>query len=421
MTVYRAAGWLACSLLALAAAPSCGWSGDWPQVLGPQRNGVAAADEKLASIWPASGPAVLWQRPVGSGYAGIAISGDRAILFHRRQNHETVEALDVATGRTVWQDGYPTTFRPQVGEGDGPLCTPTVSGDRVITFGAQGVLSCYELSSGRMLWRRKTHDDFDAREGYFGAGSSPLVDGDRVIVNVGGFQTQSSVVAFNLQTGETLWHAVDDHASYSSPIAATLGGQRLVLVVTRLNCVALDPATGEVRFQFPFGSRGPTVNGASPVLIGDRLFLTASYGVGARYCQLTATAAEDLWRSDEVYSSQYCTPVAEGEVLYGVDGRQDVPPAELKCFDPLTRRVFWTAPQFGYGTLILADDKLLILKSDGTLVLASANRERYDPLATSRVLNGTARALPALANGRLYVRDESTLKCLSVGAAAQAP
>ncbi len=399
----------------VVAAVGLGHAGEWPQILGPHRNGVAAADERLDRAWPAEGPPVLWQRPVGRGYTGVAIAEGTVVLFHRLDNREVVEALDPLTGQTRWQDGYPTTFRPQVGGNDGPLCTPTIAAGKIVTFGAQGVLSCYELTSGQLLWRRRTHDDFDAREGYFGAGSSPLIEGDRVIVNVGGFRSQSAVVAFQLEDGATAWHQFDDHASYSSPVATTIDGQRRLLVVSRLHCLLMDPASGEVRAQLPFGQRGPTVNAANPVLQNNHLFLTASYGIGAVSAVLRPGTLVEEWRGDDLYSSQYCTPVPDDEVLFGIDGRQDGPPGELKCFNPQTRRVLWSVPNFGYGSLLRADGKLLILLSDGTLVLATANRERFDPLARARVLPGESRPLPALADGRLYVRDDATLKCLKVG------
>lgn len=402
-------------MVVMLAAASTG--GEWPQILGPHRNGVAAGDERLDRSWPADGPPVLWQRAVGRGYAGVAVAEGTVVLFHRLDNREVVEALDPLTGQTRWQDGYPTTFRPQVGGNDGPLCTPTIAAGKVVTFGAQGVLSCYELASGKLLWRRRTHDDFDAREGYFGAGSSPLIEGDRVIVNVGGFRSQSAVVAFQLQDGATAWHQFDDHASYSSPVATSIDGQRRLIVVSRLHGLLMDPTTGAVRAQIPFGQRGPTVNAANPVLLNGHVFLTANYGIGAVYAALRPEALAEEWRGDDLYSSQYCTPVPDDDVLFGIDGRQDGPPGELKCFDPQRRRVLWSAPNFGYGSLLRADGKLVILLSDGALVLATANRERFDPLARARVLTGESRALPALAAGRLYVRDDSTLKCLQVGPA----
>ena len=417
MPPTRSLIWLLSALGIALAQDAC--AGDWPQVLGPHRDGVADSDERVELSWPESGPQVVWERAVGDGVAGVAVAGEVGVLFHREGDQEVVEGFVPGTGKSIWRDSYETTFRPQVGGQGGPLSVPAIAGNWLVTFGPQGVLSCYELESGALQWRRRTHDDFDAREGYFGAGSSPLIWNDRVIVNVGGFRSQASVVAFNLEDGDTLWHVLDDHASYSSPRMMTYNEQPLIVAECRLQCIGIEPESGEIAFQFPFGMRGPTVNGANPLVVNQKLFLTASYGIGGLLVGLDQAQPRPLWRGDDLYSSQYCTPVFQSGVLYGVDGRQDGPPGDLKCFDPLTQRTFWTEPGFGYGTLILADGKLLILRTDGTLVLASANRERYDQLAEARVLSGTARALPALAEGRLFVRDEATLKCIQVGPAAQ--
>lgn len=404
-----ATAWLA---LALAAAPAA--AGDWPQILGPERNGVAAADEKLADTWPAGGPRSLWRREVGAGYAGLAVVGERAILFHRAGDREVVEALDAATGKTLWQSDHPTTFRPQVGGGDGPLCTPVVRNGVVITFGAQGVLSAHDLATGAHRWSRATHREFDAPEGYFGAGSTPLVLDDRVIVNVGG-KGDAGIVAFALDTGATLWQRSAEAASYSAPVAVDVAGATHVLMVTRLSCLLLDPATGDIRWQFAFGQRGPTVNAATPVVLGaDRLLVTSAYGIGCVCAAFDAAAAKPVWQGEGPLASQYCTPLLVGGHLYCLDGRDDLPPADLVCVEAATGREVWRERNFGYGTLVAADGKFVVAKTDGEVVLVRPDPAGLVVLARCRPLPGTVRALPAVAAGRLYLRDDATLTCLDV-------
>jgi len=398
--------WLICQPLS---------AGDWPQILGPNRTGKAASDEKLASNWGDDGPRVAWQREVGEGYSGIIVEKDRAILFHRADNEEVIECLDAATGEPHWKNSYPTTFHAQVGGMNGPLATPAMAEGNVITFGAQGVLSCHNLASGKRLWQRDTHKDFGAREGYFGAGSSPLVADGRVFVNVGGFQSGASIVAFSLKDGSTLWQSVDDHASYSSPVLREVDGVDHLIFVTRFNCVSSDPKTGEQRFLFPFGQRGPTVNAAVPIVKNKQLFLSASYGIGAVLANIKKDGADEVWAADNLYSTQYCTPIEVDGHYFGIDGRYDVPPAELKCFDPVTQTTLWSIPNVEYGALIYADDKLLMLSTEGRLTLFAANAKKFERLASATVLKGTCRALPALSGGRLYVRDDATLRCLQVG------
>lgn len=407
---------LAFVLVSATVAAGCrpAAAGDWPQILGPDRSGIAAADERLAERWPDGGPAVRWRRGVGAGYAGLAVVGDRGILFHRQGDRELVEAVDAATGRTLWTAAEPTTFQPQVGGGNGPLCVPLIHDGRVYTFGAQGVLSCLDLASGKPLWTRRTHREFGAAEGYFGAGSTPLLVGELLIVVVGG-RGDAGIVAFDRGTGETVWKRTAEPAGYSSPVPVTLDGRPHVLAVTRYACLLVDAAAGDLRWRFDFGKRGPTVNAATPLVMpGGRLFVTAAYGVGCVCGEFDAAGVRPVWQGEEPLATQYCTPLAIAGHLYGIDGRDDVPPADLVCADGRTGRVAWRERNFGYGTLLAADGKLLAVKTDGELVLMRATPAGVETLARCRPLPGTLRALPALAAGRLYVRDDTTLMCLEL-------
>jgi len=396
-------------------------AGDWPQILGPTRSGSAAADERLADTWPAGGPRPAWRRGVGAGVAGVAVAGDRGFLFHRIGDREVLEAFDTATGTTVWSDGHATSFVPQVGGGDGPLCAPLVHEGRVLVFGAQGMLACVDAATGRRLWQRPTHRDHDAQEGYFGAGSTPLVIGGRAIVNVGGRKGDAGIVAFDIATGDTLWTATREGAGYSAPVAVDVAGVPHALMVTRLSCLLVDPATGRVRWSFPFGQRGPTVNAATPVLLAaDRFLVTASYGIGSVCAAFDADGAKPVWEGTDSLASQYATPLLVGGRLYAIDGRDDLPPADMVCLDPDTGRVLWREAGFGYGTLLEADGKILAVKTDGELLLVRPDAARLDVVARARPFaddprGGPLRALPALAGGRLYLRNDRTLVALDVG------
>lgn len=407
-----------CLLLAPigTAVPANG--GDWPQILGPERNGAAAADERLATTWPASGPHLAWERPVGRGLAGPAVVGGRVFVFYRSGDTELLAALDAGTGQPQWTQAHPTDFSPQFGHEDGPLSVPTVHTGRVVTFGAQGVLTCCDAETGAVQWRRPTHREFGAREGYFGAGSSSLAVDGKVIVNVGGRDKGAGIVAFDLVSGAVVWQSVQDEACYSSPVVATIGGTPQVIALTRYKCVALSPETGLVSFEFPYGLRGANVTAANPLVLGDHLFLSASYGIGAVYSRLAADGAHEVWSGVDVMSSQYTTCIEHDGKLIGIDGRQDIPPAELRCFDPRTREVLWSVPDFGYASLIKADGKMVIAKTDGEIVLAELRTDAYRPLAKAKAFTSEMRALPALAGGKLYVRDAQALKCLDLSAGA---
>jgi outer membrane protein assembly factor BamB len=391
-------------------------AGEWPQILGPHRNGQADG-ERLAATWPKEGPRTVWERPVGSGFAGVAVAQGKAILFHRQGDQELVEALDPKSGQLLWKAEFPTDYRATISEDDGPLCVPVIHQDRVFVFGAAGDLHAVSLAKGETLWSRRAGKEYGAPTGYFGFGSTPIVEGKRLLVNVGGDKRGAGIVAFDIDTGKTLWTTLKDQASYASPTAATIDGVRHVLFVTRLNAVSLDPENGQIRFQIPFGLRGPTVNGASPLVLEGNLFLSSSYGIGATFAKIGRDKADTLWESDDIMSSQYTTCVSQDGVLFGIDGRQDQGIARLRCFDPKTQRVQWTEPDFGMATLILADGKLISMKTNGELVLAAANPQKFQRLAAAKVFTQTTRALPALAGGFLYVRDTQTLKCLDLGKA----
>lgn len=414
-------------LLAMIAAPFLSFSvlsvsaaaGDWPQILGPQRNGHAIG-ERLLDKWPEGGPKLLWQHKVGRGYSGAAIQDDRVIVFHRVGDEEIVEAIRLADGERLWRQSYTAHFQGQIfPDQNGPLCVPVISGSTVFVFGAGGDLRALSFETGKKLWERALYREHRQRGGrtdfgYFGAGSSPIVEGDRILVNVGGFKG-AGIMAFDTGSGKTLWKATDEGPSYSAPVATTLGNVRHVVFVTRYNAVSIDPDNGEVRFRFPFGQRGPTVNAASPIVAGDLLFATASYGEGAQLTRFNADSAKQIWANDEALSSQYNTPVLHNGHLYGTDGRADVGVGALRCVELKTGKIAWSEKGFGVAAPILADGKLLIVTADGKLVLATPRPDSFQARDTAQLTNGVLRALPALAHGRLLVRDESALKCFAVG------
>jgi outer membrane protein assembly factor BamB len=410
----RYLSWLVAVFLCWLLSQGVTTAGEWPQILGPNRSGIAV-DEKLADRWPEGGPKVLWSREAGSGFAGAAVAGGKTVLFHRVEDEEIAEGMDAATGKVLWKAVFPTRFRSEFSSDHGPRCVPLIHKDRVYVYGAGGDLHCVALADGRKLWSRATFKDFEADEGFFGAGSSPIVAAGKLLVNVGGSRSEAGIVAFSLETGETLWKATDAQASYSSPISVTLDGVPQVLFVTRYATMSINPDSGKPYWSFPFGKRGPTVNAANPVVLDEHLFLSASYGIGAVYAKLGKSRPEVVWKNDEIMSSQYTTCVAKDGYLYGIDGREDIGEAQLRCIDPKAEKIVWSKDGLGKGTLLLAGDKLLIQATSGTLYLAEATPKGYRELAKADITGPKAFALPALANGKLYVRGQGVLKCLWVG------
>ena len=383
-------------------------AGDWPQILGPHRNGIADM-EKISTDWPSSGPPVVWKRDVGSGNAGVTVAKGKAILFHHitgDKDGDVVEAIDVTNGKTLWSTGFGNRC-------EGPFCTPLIHDDRVILVGNDGGMHCVAFDTGKELWSHALLKEFHAPPGYFGVGSTPVVEGDNVLMNVGG-EKGAGIVAFALKDGSVVWKTGNELASYSSPIIVTRNGVRHAIFITRLNLVSLNPTTGEQRFTLPFGKRGPTVNAATPLAIDDHLLLTANYEIGAVWASFGDNGVHTIWENDDTLSSQYPTPAYYDGFLYGIHGRDDVGVAELRCIEPATGKVQWAEKDFGMATFILADKKLLIQKTDGELIIAEPNAKSFRKLNNAKVANTLTRALPALANGFYFVRDAKTLRCVDL-------
>ena len=385
---------------------------DWPQFLGPARNGVYSGPDIPVS-WPKSGPPLLWKIDVGQGFSGPVVARGRVILFHRRENRAIVDSLDALTGKPAWSVDYPTDYRDDFGFDEGPRATPAIAGERIYTFGAEGVLQALDFSTGKRIWMLDIRQKFGAPKGFFGAACSPLVEDGRVLMNAGG-PNGAGVAAFDAASGKVLWTATSDEAGYSAPVAATIAGARHALFWTRSNLVDVDPAIGKVRFQFPWRSRShASANAALPVVVGNLVFLSASYGTGATLLQIDGSAVKQLWASDDALSSHYATSVYRDGYLYGYHGRQEYGQS-LRCIEMKTGKVLWNVDGFGAGTVTLAGSNLLLIRENGEMAIAPASPKEFRPLARAQLLPATVRAYPALAAGKLYMRNERTLACFSL-------
>ena len=401
--------WLAAALL--AATTVRGAVTDWPQFLGPTRNGNYGGPP-LADAWGASGPKILWRKQVGQGFAGPAVVGNRVILFHRVGNEEVVESLDAANGNSIWRYAYRTAYRDDFGFDEGPRAVPVVADGVIYTFGAEGQLHAVDFAKGTRLWSEDTMKRFSVPKGFFGAAGSPLVDSGRVIANIGG--EKAGIVAFEAKTGKVIWTATDDDASYSSGVGATIGGRRSAVFLTRDSLVGLDPASGTVQFQRRWRARlAASVNAATPLVIGDQIFVSAQYGPGAGVLRVTGSQLMDVWTSDDVLSNHYATSVFYDGHLYGFHGRQEFGPS-FRAVEFQTGTVKWSQEQFRAGSVLLAGDRLVITREGGELVLATASPQAFKPIARAQILQGVVRPYPALADGLLYVRNENTLLCVDL-------
>ena len=386
-----------------------GLAADWNQLLGPQRNGAARVPAPRTP-WPEGGPEVVWSRDVGQGLAGPVVAGDRVLFFQRRGDREIVECLEAKSGRLLWSFDYQTRYRDDFGFDEGPRATPVVAGDKVFTFGAQGVLTAASLMTGEKLWSVDTHSKFGVRKGFFGAAGSPVVEGGKVFANIGG-DNGSGLVCFDANTGETLWTATDHEASYSSPVIADLGGVRRVLFYTRSGLVVTS-LDGDVLFEFPWRSRSrSSVNAAVPLVVNNEVFLSASYNTGGVLLKLVGSVLTKAWQSDQALSSHYASSVVSEGHLYGFHGRQEYGPS-FRCVEWATGKVVWNQDGLGAGTVMLLSNQLLILTERGELIQAPATPRGFLPSARARILKPVTRAYPAFSSGFLYARDSDRLTCV---------
>jgi outer membrane protein assembly factor BamB len=387
---------------------------DWPQWLGPNRDGSSS---EIVSPWK-DVPQVLWRHPVGEGNSSPVVANGR-VFIHAKvkdKNEEEVVAWDATTGKLLWQTTHPRAALKSL-YGNGPRATPAVSGNRIYTFGITGVLRCLETDTGKQIWEADMLKEFGANNLFFGMSCSPLVEGNKVLVNVGG--TGASVVAFDPDTGKVAWKSLDDRASYSSPIVFGEGTERQVIFLTRQGLVSLNPTDGSLFWRFPLVDQ-LLESSTTPVHVGDLLVASSiTYGsiglhLGTKEGKPSAT---QLWKNDAL-TCYFATPVAVGQdYLYLVTGSKPsalAAQATLHCIEAKTGKELWHKPKVGkyHATLLrTGNQKLLMLEEAGNLVLFDPDPKEYRELARSKIC-GETWAHPAMAHGRLYVRDDKELICL---------
>jgi outer membrane protein assembly factor BamB len=401
---------LACTAVVRAA--------EWPQWLGPKRDG--STTEKVSPWKAKTPPKVLWREAGGQGFSSPVVAGGRVFIHAcvKDKEEEVVVALDAVTGKQLWKDSYARPVFKSV-LGNGPRATPTVAGKRLYAIGVNGLLSCYEVEKGKRLWQVDLYKQLKADLPSFAVCCSPLVIGNRVIVSVGG--KGRCVVALHVDTGKVQWQALDDAASTSSPVLFA-GGERLrgatpdVVFMTPLRLVALDPLDGTLRWEHAmvFQPRGTS---PTPVAVGDKMVAsTQAHGaVAVRVGKKgDKPAAEAAWQNKEA-KSYFSSGVPAGDLLFLVTNTTgSLPSAALTCLEGRTGKQLWSKEKVGYyhaGLVRTGDGKLLVLSDAGLLTLLEVDGKGAKEVARAKVCGGTL-VNPALAEGRLYVRDDKEVICL---------
>ena len=369
----------------------------WTDFRGPNRDGHYT-QTSIRTDWPAAGLEPVWSQPIGGGYASFVVAQGVAFTTEQRREQEVVAAYDLATGRELWTHTWDADFREPMG-GPGPRATPTWHAGRIYALGATGQLWCLEADTGDVIWERDILSDSQATNLTWAMSAAPLVVDDLVVVQPGG-TTGWSVVAYNRNTGDVVWHALDDVQAYTSPMTATLAGVRQVLTVTANRAVGLDPRDGQLLWEHPWVVGSPP-SMAQPVLVGDdRVFLSGS-GAGATVIELSRAhdrfTVETVWSNNQM-KNKFSSSVLHEGYLYGLDG------AILACIDATTGELQWKGGRYGYGQLLLADGHLVVITERGDLVLVRATPAGHEEVASSDAIEGKTWNVPALADGQLLVR-----------------
>jgi outer membrane protein assembly factor BamB len=399
---------LSCAMLCSAAANA----DDWPQWLGPHRDG--ASPEKIAP-WKELKPS--WKKPVGEGNSSPIVAGG-VVYLHTKvkgKDAEKVQAFDAKSGDLKWEKTYDKApFKPLFGEG--PRSTPCVHEKRLFTLGNTGTLCCWNIADGELLWRHDTLKEFKEDNLFFGVSASPIVVGGKVLVLLG--KGKTSVAAFDLD-GKFAWKAGEDPGSYAAPISFGEGAKRQTVFLTEANVMSLSPS-GEVLWKFPFVD-ALSESSTTPVKV-DNIIIASSVKAGAVGLKLIdkdgKPDVEKVWKNPDL-TCYFSTPVPAGkEHVFMVTGVASLTSASitLRCVDFNTGKETWKKPNVGkfHAALMkLGDGNLLMHTDSGELIMLAPDVKEYKELARSKICGGTW-AHPALANGLLYVRDEKELICVGL-------
>ena len=386
------------------------FAADWPNWRGPNHNGIST-ETGWVSIWPTNGPKQLWKASVGTGFSSLSIGKGRLYTMGNSKEADTVFCFDAETGKEIWKYSYDCPLDPKYYEG-GTSATPTLDGDSVFTLGRKGQVYCFSAGSGKVLWSTNVANTngesaLSLSIPTWGFASSASIDGGLVIFNIGAAGT-----AFDRKTGALVWQSGKDASGYSTPVPCSFDGKRAIALLVATNVVALEPQTGRELWHLPWKT-GYDVNATDPIISGEKVFVSSGYDHGAALLQIKEGKAEKIWENKKVRNHINSSILVDGH-LYGFDGNAG-DGAKFVCVEFQTGEIKWAQEGLGSGSLILADNKMIILSSRGELIVATPSAQGFKPISRAQVLEGKCWTTPVLANGRIYCRSaKGDLVCLDV-------
>ena len=420
----------------------CAEGSDWPNFLGPNQNGKSPEEIDIAP-WPGAGPRVVWHADTGTSYGAPTVTNGKLFIFARHRDMARLSCLDSKTGTERWRFEYPTDYEDMYGYNNGPRCCPVVDEERVYIFGAEGMLHCVNAFDGALLWKVDTTARFHVVQNFFGVASAPVVEGELLIVQIGGSPpgspkniwgangkpkpNGSGIVAFDKHTGEVVYQIADELASYASPIIATIKGRRWGLAFLRGGLLGFEPATGTMDFHYPW--RHPkieSVNASSPVIAEELVFISESYGIGSSVIQVYPGGYRVVWkdnprRREKAMELHWNTAIHHEGYLYACSGQRSNG-AELRCVEFKTGKVMWRQRVDERASLLWVNDYCIYLGEFGRLMLLKCTPEKLEIVSQTVPMDGNGKALiqypawaaPVLADGLLYVRGKDRLVCFAL-------
>lgn len=383
----------------------------WTDFRGPNRDGHYT-EQPINVDWAKSPPKLLWKQPVGGGYASFVVADGLAFTIEQRREQEAVTAYDITTGQEIWKHSYAAHFEEPMG-GEGPRASPVWHAGRLYTLGGAGQFRCLEAATGKLLWQHDVLAENQSANLQFALSAAPLIVDDLVLVLAGEPRGRDArmLIAFDKASGSLAWKGFGDKAAYSSPMLVTLADERQILVHTASHLLGVAPVDGRLLWRFPWPvSYDNTI--AQPIVTStNRLVLSAGYGTGAVGLELNRTdsgfAVKELWRN-KFLKNKFTSSVLHNGHLYGLD--EDI----LVCLDATTGERRWKDGRYGYGQVLLASGHLVILCGDGDLALVQALPDRHVEVARIPAIKGKTWNHPALAGGKLFVRNAIEMACFDL-------
>jgi len=393
------------ALLSLASQAVAQTAALWPQWRGPNRDGISK-ETGLLKQWPAEGPPLVWKATgAGAGYSSFSVADGKLYTMGLRGNREFVIAFDVATGKEVWSTAHGSAFHND--RGNGPRGTPTIDGDRVYALGGNGDLSVLDARTGKIVWTKNVLKEFGGSNITWGISESPLVIGNKLLVNPGG--PGASIVALNKADGSVIWKSQSDRAGYSSAIPVEVNGGTQVVFFTSERAVGLDLKDGRLLWEYARPANN-VANVATPIVRANRVFISSDYGTGGGVVEIKPdNKAQELWFSKDM-RNHHSSSVLIGDYLYGFSS------AILTAIKFDTGEIAWRDRSVGKGSLVYADGNLYCLSENGVVGLVEATPTGYKEKGRFRIPQDQLPTWthPVVAGGRLYLRDQDTIYAFDI-------